>query len=66
MQATPGQRNIKSYYSLIGWVYPLLRTLLPNQVSTLHDVGIAMIRCVQQGYPKQILEIKDINSLAKS
>jgi len=66
MRATPGQRNIKSYYKLIGWAYPLLHALLPNQVSTLHDVGIAMIGCVQQGYPKQILEIKDINTLAKS
>lgn len=66
MRATPGQRNIKSYYKLIEWAYPLLHTLLPNQVSTLHDVGIAMIRCVQQGYPKQTLEIKDINTLAKS
>jgi hypothetical protein len=51
---------------LVGWAYPLLHTLMPNQVSTLHDVGIAMIRCVQRGYPKQILEIKDINDLAKS
>jgi uncharacterized protein YbjT (DUF2867 family) len=66
MRATPGQRNIKSYYKLIGWAYPLLHVMLPNQVSTLHDVGIAMIRCVLQGYPKQILEIKDINALAKS
>lgn len=66
MRATPGQRNIKSYYKLIGCAYPLLHSLLPNQVSTLHDVGIAMVRCVLQGYPKQILEIKDINALAKS
>jgi uncharacterized protein YbjT (DUF2867 family) len=66
MRATPGQRNIKSYYNLIGWAYPLLRVLLPNLVSTLHDVAIAMIRCAQQGYPKQILEVKDINALAKS
>jgi uncharacterized protein YbjT (DUF2867 family) len=66
MLAIPGQRNITSYYNLIGWAYPLFHALLPNLVSTLHDVGIAMIRCVQQGYPKQILEIKDINVLAKS
>lgn len=66
MLAVPGQRNIKPYYNLIGWAYPLLRVLLPNLVSTLHDVAIAMIRCVQQGYPKSILEVKDINTLAKS
>jgi hypothetical protein len=66
MRATPGQRNIKFSYNLIGWAYPLLRVLMPNQVSTLHDVGIAMICCVQQGFPKQILEVKDINALAKT
>lgn len=66
MRATPGQRNIKSYYNLIGWAYPLLHRLLPNQVSTLTDVGTAMINSVLQGYPKQVLEIKDINALARS
>jgi hypothetical protein len=34
-------------------------------VSTLEDVGKAMIRCVTDGYPKAILEIRDINALAK-
>ncbi|MGC1872882.1 MAG: NAD-dependent epimerase/dehydratase family protein [Acidobacteriaceae bacterium] len=66
MRATPGQQNLKTFYHLIGWAYPLLRVVLPNMVSTLHDVAIAMIRCVQQGYPKQILEVKDINALAKT
>jgi hypothetical protein len=25
-----------------------------------------MIRCVTQGYPKQILEVRDINALGKA
>jgi hypothetical protein len=66
MRPTPGQRNIKWYYTVIGWMYPLLRVLLPNQVSTLSDVGLAMINSVLKGYPKQVLEIKDINSLARA
>lgn len=66
MRASPGQQNIKSYYKLIGWAYPLLRVLLPNQVSTLRDVGSAMINSVLKGYPKQVLEIKDINALART
>jgi hypothetical protein len=47
-------------------MYPLLRVVLPNQVSTLEDVGRAMIRCATQGYPKQILEVRDINALGKA
>jgi len=66
MKPTPGQRNIKSYYGVIGWLYPVLRALLPNQVSTMKDVGLAMINSVLKGYPKSVLEIKDINLLAKT
>jgi uncharacterized protein YbjT (DUF2867 family) len=66
MKATPGQKNIKSYYKFIAWMYPFLRILVPSQVSTMRDVGLAMINSVRKGYPKQILEIKDINALAKA
>ena len=66
MRATPGQHNIKWYYHVIGWSYPLLHVLLPNQVSTMRDVGLAMINSVLKGYPKQVLEIRDINSLARA
>jgi uncharacterized protein YbjT (DUF2867 family) len=66
MKPTPGQKNIKWYFKPFGALYPLVRLLLPNQVSTLRDVGLAMINSVLVGYPKQILEIKDINALAKA
>ena len=56
MKATHGQRNIKSYYTWIGWLYPILRVLLPNQVSTMRQVGLAMLKSVLTGYPKQILK----------
>jgi uncharacterized protein YbjT (DUF2867 family) len=64
MKPTPGQRNIKSYYTWIGWLYPILRMLLPNQVSTMRQVGLAMINSLLTGYTKQILEVKDINAVA--
>jgi uncharacterized protein YbjT (DUF2867 family) len=66
MKPIAGQRNIKGYYKAIGWLYRVLHTLLPNQVSTLQDVGLAMILTVLKGYPKQILEIRDINALART
>lgn len=64
MKATKGQKNVKSYYKYINWMYPLLKALMPNNVSTLKEVGLAMINSVQKGYPKNILEIKDIKQLA--
>jgi uncharacterized protein YbjT (DUF2867 family) len=66
MKPTPGQNNIKGYYKVIGGLYPLLRRLFPNQVSTMREVGLAMINSALKGYPKQILEVKDIKSLAKA
>jgi uncharacterized protein YbjT (DUF2867 family) len=64
MKASPGQKNVKSYYRLIGSLYPLMRVLFPNHVSTMREVGLAMINSVLKGYPQPILEIKDIKSLA--
>jgi hypothetical protein len=32
----------------------------------MREVGLAMINSVLKGYPKQVLEIKDIKSLAKA
>ncbi len=66
MKPIPGQKKLKSWFPLFGWVYWPLRLIAPNLASTLEDVGIAMIKCVTDGYPKQILEVKDINALAKS
>ena len=65
MKATLGQKNIKSYYKYFGALYPLLRILFPNQVSTLREVGLAMINSVLKGSSTQILEVKDINALGK-
>ena len=66
MKPTAGQKNVIALYKFLGWFYPILRILFPNHVSTMSDVGRAMIQSVLKGYPKPILEIKDINTLAKS
>jgi uncharacterized protein YbjT (DUF2867 family) len=65
MKPTPGQKNIKSYYKFIAWLYPIGRALYPAGFCTLQEVGLAMIQAVDKGYPKQILEVKDIVQLAK-
>jgi len=62
---TPGQNNVKSYYKFLDWLYPLGRALYPAGFCTLQEVGLAMIKAVSKGYPKQILEVKDIVKLAK-
>lgn len=64
MRPTRGQQNIHGYYKMIGGLYPVLRLLAPNHVSTLRQVGRAMINAATKGYPHPVLEIRDINTLA--
>jgi hypothetical protein len=66
MKATTGQKNLKRSYKLLAWIYPIGRTLYPAGFCTLQEVGSAMINAVTRGYPKQILEVKDIVKLAKA
>jgi hypothetical protein len=63
MKAYPGQRNLSFWYYPIAWMYPLARLVAPNWVSTLQQVGRAMIRATIYGAPKTVLEVKDINAL---
>jgi nucleoside-diphosphate-sugar epimerase len=66
MKATPGQKNVKSYYTFIAWLYPIGRALYPAGFCTLQEVGRAMINAAGRGYPRQILDVQDIVRLAKA
>jgi uncharacterized metal-binding protein len=65
MHPTKGLKNTLKAYKYLSWLYPLFKVLIPNKVSTLKELGIAMIEAAVKGYPKQILEVKDILVLAK-
>jgi uncharacterized protein YbjT (DUF2867 family) len=65
MKATEGQKNIIGLYKYISWLYPILRRFFPGTVSTLAEVGQAMINVTLYGYDKQILEVRDIVAVAK-
>jgi hypothetical protein len=66
MKATPGQKNVKSYYHWFAWVYPIGRALYPAGFCTLQEVGLAMINAVTKGYSQPILDVKDIVRLARA
>ena len=65
LQATKGLKNTLSYYKYFAWLLPLIRLLAPKHISTLKELGMAMINSVTKGYEKQILEVKDILVLSK-
>ncbi|WP_317898553.1 epimerase [Aurantibacillus circumpalustris] len=65
MQPTEGLKNPLKYYKYISWMYPFLRFAFPSAVSTLKELGLAMINSAAKGYDKSILEVKDIVKAAK-
>jgi uncharacterized protein YbjT (DUF2867 family) len=57
-------QSYRVMYAVMSPVLPLLRWLLPQYVTTTELLGRAMIHVVQIGYPKRILESRDINQAA--
>ena len=66
MQPTVGLSNTLPYYKYFSWMYPFLRKLFPGAVGTLEELGQAMINVSILGYSKKIIEVKDIDKLAKT
>jgi hypothetical protein len=64
MKTTPGQKNIKSWYKYIAWLYPIGRKLYPAGFCTLQEVGQAMINVALKGHSKVVLEVPDIVAVA--
>lgn len=57
-------RVYRVFYQVMAPLYPVLRRLAPNLVTTNEAVGRAMIELAVSGYPKRLIEVKDINVLA--
>jgi hypothetical protein len=62
MQPFEAQKNWKPVVKLL---VKALKFFERKKVLTLQEVGRAMINAVTVGYPKNVLEIKDIKELAK-
>ena len=61
---TPGLNNTLKMYRYITWAYPTLRRFFPKHVSTLQELGVAMIHCTTKGFEKSVLEVTDIVDMA--
>jgi hypothetical protein len=50
-----------AFYAVVRPFYPVLKMLFPNYVTTTECVGHAMLSVTKRGFPKPILENRDIN-----
>ena len=62
MTVTPGMKNPTWWMRVL---VPVFGLVMPWVTCSLKQVGLAMIHAVQRGYPKNVLEVKDIKELAK-
>ncbi len=65
MKPVAGQTHVKTSFRAVLWLYPVFAALFPGSAMTLNDVGRAMLRCVVAGAPKQVLEVADMQQLAR-
>ncbi|MDR3609400.1 MAG: epimerase [Ignavibacteriaceae bacterium] len=64
MKPVDGQRNIKSIFKVVKFLYPVFKSVFPNGGCRLEDLGSAMIRVSNTGFSKHILDNRDIDKLA--
>ncbi len=65
IEPTPGLKNSYKIYKYLKPVIPVLRNLFPKYVSSLEEIGLAMIHVAAVGADKRVLEVRDIRKLAK-
>jgi uncharacterized protein YbjT (DUF2867 family) len=51
-------------YALSAPLFPLLNAVFPHYLTTTEKIGRAMINVTLRGYPKKVLETRDINNAA--
>jgi hypothetical protein len=65
LKPAKGSKNVPRLLGIFVFLYPAFRLLTPNFVSTLSELGLAMINSVIKGYDKSILEVSDIIAISK-
>ena len=54
----------RAIYAVLAPLYPVLKVLFPNQITTTEQVGRAMLVAARRGAPTRVLENRDINALS--
>jgi uncharacterized protein YbjT (DUF2867 family) len=65
VEVAKGQTHILPFYKYVSWLIPLLKIISPNILNTMRQVANAMIVVSSNGYPNNIIHVKDIHQLGK-
>ena len=66
IKPTKGLRNAHGFAVVLGATYPVLRLLFRQYVTTMEELGRAMIRVAKDGYADSVLECADIVKAAEA
>ena len=53
----------QTFYTVFNPILPVLKSAFPQYITTTEQLGRAMLRVAKHGFPKPILESRDINTL---
>jgi hypothetical protein len=56
----------RTFYAVLAPLYPMLRRIFPNHVTTTENLGLAMLRVVEDGHSSPVITSQDINMLASA
>jgi uncharacterized protein YbjT (DUF2867 family) len=65
IKPTKGLKNTLRVYTYLGWLIPIIKLISPSSVSSLKELGTAMINAATKGYEKKTLEVRDIVALSR-
>lgn len=60
-----GQQHVLKLYKYISWLFPVIKILLPFMYNTMKQVTQAMIYVAQNGYERNVIDVKDIHKINK-
>jgi len=63
--AAPGQKRVLKYYKYFTWLVPVIKITFPNIITTMNQLALAMIYATQNGYPNNVIYVKDIKIMAE-
>lgn len=60
---TSKTKSYRIFYAITKPILPLAKALFPRQITSTEQLGRAMLKVARNGFPKPILEARDINTL---
>jgi uncharacterized protein YbjT (DUF2867 family) len=62
----PSSKLYRTLIKNLGWLIKLTKKLAPNAVVNTTQIGLAMIHATQKGYPKNVIDPRDILTLSET